>query len=144
MNTGLMSHPGLEMRRLQGEMERLFASLAPVWRAPLAIEYPPLNLTRDEQGVTIEALCPGVDRDTLDVTLISDALTIRGERKLPAGVANDAYHRRERTLGAFTRVVTVGDHFDPDRVQATYTNGLLRVQLTRAPEAAPKKIPIRN
>jgi HSP20 family molecular chaperone IbpA len=38
--------------------------------------------------------------------------------------------------------VGVGEGLDPDRTQATYTQGILRVQLARVPEATPKKIPI--
>ena len=60
------------------------------------------------------------------------------------GVAEERYHRRERPLGAFTRTVSIGERLDPERTQATYTNGILRVQLARAPEATPKKISIQN
>ena len=45
------------MRRLQREMEHLFADLTPAWRWPLTGEYPPMNLTRAETGITLEALC---------------------------------------------------------------------------------------
>ena len=69
-------------------------------------------------------------------------MTIRGERKAEPNVAEERYHRRERPLGAFTRTVGVGEGLDPDRTQATYTQGILRVQLARVPEATPKKIPI--
>jgi HSP20 family molecular chaperone IbpA len=68
-------------------------------------------------------------------------VTIRGERKAEPTVAEERYHRRERPLGAFTRTVAWRG-LDPDRTQATYTHGILRMQLARAPEATPKKIPI--
>jgi HSP20 family protein len=132
------------MRRLQREMEQLFGDVTPAWRWPLTGEYPPINLIRDEQGITLEALCPGVDRATLDTTVVGDAVTIRGERKPEANVTEDRYHRRERALGGFTRTVSVGERLDADRAQATYANGILRVQLGRMPDATPKKIPIQN
>src|SRR5713101_2301528 len=133
-----------DMRRLQRDMERVFGGLSPAWRWPLTGEYPPIDLTRDDKGITLEALCPGADRDSLDMTVLGDAVTIRGERKADPGVAEERYHRRERPLGAFTRTVSVGERLDPDQAQATYTNGILRVRLARAPEAAPKKIAIQN
>jgi HSP20 family protein len=132
-----------EMRRLQREMEHLFGNVTPAWRWPLTGEYPPLNLTRDESGIMLEALCPGVERDRFDVSVLGDAVTIRGERTAPADVPEERYHRRERPLGAFTRTVSVGERLDPDRTEASYRQGILRLKLTRAPEAEPKKIPIK-
>ena len=88
-------------------------------RSPASI--PPINLTRDDKGITLEALCPGVDRASLDISVVGDAVTIRGERKAEPDVAEERYHRRERPLGAFTRTVSVGERLDPDRTQATYT-----------------------
>lgn len=129
---------------MQREMETLFGDLTPAWRWPLTGEYPPINLTRDDRGIVLEALCPGADRASLDTTVVGDAVTIRGERKAEAGVAEDRYHRRERPLGSFTRTVNVGETLDPEGAQATYTNGILRVQLARRAEATPKKIPIQG
>jgi HSP20 family protein len=139
-----MWQPWQEMRRLQHEMEQLFGDLTPAWRWPLTGEYPPINFTRDEQGIALEALCPGVDRTSFDISVVADALTIRGERKAEADVPEARYQRRERPLGAFTRTVSFGEPLDPTRTQATYTNGILQVRLARAPEAQPKKIPIQS
>jgi len=144
MDTRTIWHPWQEMRRLQREMEHVFGNLTPTGRWPLAGDYPPLNITRSDGGLTVEALCPGVERDTLDITVVGNALTIRCERKPPADVPPERFHRRERPVGTFTRTVAVGERFDPDRTQATYTNGILRVALSRAAEAAPKKIPIQS
>jgi HSP20 family protein len=132
------------MRRLQRDMERVFADATPGWRWPLSGEYPPVNITRGEQGITLDALCPGVDRSTLDITVVGDAVTIRGERKTEPGVPEERYHRRERLLGPFTRTIGFGERLDPDRTQASYVNGILTLQLARAPEATPKKIVIQH
>ena len=136
--------PWHEMRRLQREMEHLFADFTPAWRWPLTGEYPPINLTRADKGITLEALCPGADRASLDISVARRVRDDPRRAHAEPGVAEEQYHRRERPLGAFTRTVSVGDRLDPDRTQATYTNGILRVQLARAPEATPKKIPIQN
>ena len=144
MKAQTMWHPWQEMRRLQHEMEHLFGEHAPAGRWPLIGEYPRMNLTRDDTGITLAALCPGVDRSTLDVTVLGEAVTIRGERKAEPDVPEERYHRRERPLGAFSRTVGLGERLDPDKTQATYTNGILTVRLARVPEAAPKKISIQS
>jgi len=136
--------PFQEMRRLQREMERLFGDVTPGWRWPLTGEYPPINLTRRDQAVVLDAQCPGVDRDTLEVTVIGDSVTIRGERKPEADVPDARYHRRERMVGPFARTIQLGERLDADRTQATYANGLLHVTLARSPEATPKKISIQS
>lgn len=133
--------PWGEMRRLQRDLETLF-DRSMGRRAVPADEYPPVNVTRGEGGgLIVDALCPGVDRATFDVTLVGDALTIRGERRAEA-VPDNRYHRRERQVGPFARTVRLGDRFDPDRVVANYRDGVLRITLSRAPEARARRITI--
>lgn len=144
MDTRQTWHPWQEMRRLQHEMEHILTDLTPDLSYPRAGEYPPLNVTRAGDGITVEALCPGADRAILDVTVVGDAVTIHGERKPEPNLPDQRYHRRERPLGSFTRTVSIGERLDPERTAATYTNGILRVQLARIPESAPKKIPIQS
>ena len=143
MNARFMVDPWLEMRRLQREMEHLVTRM-PAWRWPLRGEYPPLNVVRDAKGIVVEAPFPGVDRASLEVTVVGDALTIHGQRQAETGVPEERYYRRERPLGSFTRTLSVGERLDGDRAEATYTNGILRVRLAASPEATPKKIAIQN
>jgi len=75
---------------------------------------------------------------------VGDSLTLRGERKPEPDIPEDRYYRRERPMGPFTRTLSVGEALNPDQTEATYANGILRVQLARAPEATPKKIPVKS
>lgn len=133
-----------ELQRLQRDMESVLTDVMPARPWSLTGEYPPIAITRADQGIDVEALCPGADRATLDVTVVGDAMTIRGERKPPPDVSEERYHRRERPLGPFTRTIAFGEPLDADRTQATYTNGIVRVRLARAPETEPKKIAIQS
>ena len=144
MDMRSLTDPWQEMRRLQGEMEQLFTELTPSWRWPLTGQYPPVNITRSDTGITLEALCPGVARESFDIQVVGDSLTLRGERKPEPDVPEGRYYRRERPMGPFTRTLSVGEALNPDQTQATYANGILRVQLARAPEATPKKIPVKS
>ena len=144
MDMRSLTDPWQEMRRLQGEMEHLFTELTPSWRWPLTGQYPPVNITRSDTGITLEALCPGVARESFDIQVVGDSLTLRGERRPETDVPEDRYYRRERPMGPFTRTLSVGEALNPDQTQATYANGILRVQLARAPEATPKKIPVKS
>lgn len=130
--------PWDEMRRLQQEMLSLLGGVDPALG-----QYPAINVTRG-QKITLEALCPGVQRDDLEVTVMGDSVTLRGERKPEPDVPAERYTLRERPVGAFTRTLSLGDRLDPDQANVTYQHGILRVELSLAPEATPKKIPIQN
>ena len=133
--------PWHEVRRLQRDLEQFFER----GRVASAGDDPPLNITHTPDGlVFVEALCPGANKDTLEVTVIGDTLTIKGERVTQAAGAAARYHRRQRATGSFTRTIRLGERIDAEQVQATYTNGILLVQLSRAPEATPKRVAIRS
>lgn len=144
METQPVFHPWHDVRRLQREMDQLLNDLAPAWRWPLTGDYPPLNIIRTDSGVALEALCPGMDRDTFDITVVGDAVTLRCERQPPADVSAARCHRRERPSGTFTRTIATGERFDPDQTRATYRNGVLRVELGHTAATAPKKIAIQS
>ena len=137
-------NPWQEMRRLQSEMENLLGNVTPTARDAGAGFTPAVNVTRRDESITVEALCPGADRESFDVTVVGDTVTIRGERQPEPGVPDERYHRRERPLGAFTRALSLGERLDPERTEAKYSNGILRLQLARSPEATPRKIQIQS
>jgi HSP20 family protein len=122
------SDPFNEMRRLQDEVNRLFSSaqLAP------SASFPPVNAFANEDGIALSAQLPGVFRDTL---------TLRGKRQ-PETPDRQAYHRRERGHGEFVRNISLPFRVDPDRVEATIQDGLLRISLHRPDEDKPKRIKV--
>jgi len=129
--------PLQEMLRLQESMEQLLGA------GQLSMPFPPVNVTARDEGIMLEALCPGVDRSSLEVSVVGDTVTIHGERRLEK-TSDARYHRRERPMGDFTRSICVEERLDPDRTKATYNHGILTVQLARSPEAAPKRIEIQS
>jgi HSP20 family protein len=139
-----------EMDALRREMDRLFAgaNAAPRQAAFLpgrgARQYPLVNTTQDHDNLYVEALMPGVDPKTLNVTVVSNTLTISGEKpRRPAGVpevAEEAYHRSERAAGKFTRSLGLPVEVDDQRVAARYEHGVLRITLPKAESAKPRRI----
>jgi HSP20 family protein len=126
------------MERLRDEMDRMFGFLRE------SAEFPPVNVARLADRVAVEALLPGADRSTLEVTTVGTTLTIRGERKTEPGVERNAYHRRERDTGRFVRTLKLDDRIGTDKVSATYRDGVLRIELPYAPEAAPRQVVIKS
>lgn len=132
------SDPFSEMRRLQSEMNRLFQSATS--RSDGGFPY--LNVYANQDGITVTAELPGVSDDDLDITVHRDTLTIRGERPQTAGDEVKGFHRRERRTGRFVRTMALPFAVDPEQVQASMQNGVLRLTLNRPESDKPRRIQV--
>lgn len=103
--------------------------------------YPRVNLYEDKNTVWIEALAPGVNPESLDVSVEGNAVIISGT-KTPAcsPEKREAYHRCERAAGKFRRNVSLDVEVDPEQITAHYKNGLLLIELPKHEKAKPKSI----
>jgi HSP20 family protein len=129
-----------EMERLRREMNRLFSD----WPARVqgtAPNYPAMNVWTNEDSAIVSAELPGVDLETIDISVEDEILTIRGERQRDE-LEGVTYHRRERRYGTFVRSFRLPFRVDADNVEATYTSGVLRIVLPRAEEEKPRKISV--
>ena len=91
----------------------------------------------------LEALAPGVDPATLDLSVVGNTLSITGEKRRVAGdVKPEAFHRSERATGKFVRHLQLPVEVDENRVHADYKDGLLIVTLPKAEKAKPKQIAV--
>ena len=131
--------PLTDMRRMQDEMNRLFAGV----RTPAARDFPPVNLWVGENSVAVTAELPGVGSDDIDVTVRDDTFTLQGKVEPKVDEEKVSWQRRERTYGTFSRTVQLPFRVDPDRVQARFNNGVLEIELQRPEADRPKKIQIR-
>jgi HSP20 family protein len=121
------------------QADRLFSDLMrPNLISQRAVSFPSVNVSEDENHIYVRAEVPGVDKDTLDVTLTDRSLAIKGEIAPVRG----KFFRQERPTGPFQRIITVGPKVDPTSIQARMTDGILEVVLPKAEEEKPKKITI--
>jgi HSP20 family protein len=104
--------------------------------------YPRINVAEDKDHIYVEALAPGVDPSTLNVTVQRNVLTIEGAKPAPEGVRSEAYYVSERAAGKFTRSIELPALVDGDKVEASYVDGLITVKLPKAEEAKPKQIQV--
>ena len=132
-----------DMDQLQREMNRLFdaTNKRQVFNSP---SYPAINLWTNEDGQMISAEMPGVRPEDLNIDVTGDALSISGERKPDETVKDARYHRRERGYGSFSRTIQLPFMVDTNKVEASFKNGVLLLNLPRAEADKPKKIVIKN
>ncbi|HPD31373.1 MAG TPA: Hsp20/alpha crystallin family protein [Phycisphaerae bacterium] len=140
------------LARLRSEMDQLFERF---WRDPwstsLADLMPAgvgvglrLNLAESENDVTLTAELPGVDPKDVEISVSDNMLTISGEKKQEKEEKKRNYHYVERSFGSFRRSIQLPSSVDPNKVDATYRNGVLTVTLQKRPDAKPKRIAVKS
>ncbi len=104
--------------------------------------FPPVNVGTTPDQVEVYLFAPGLDPKGLDLAIQQNLLTISGRRSIGAD-ANAEYYRRERFEGDFRRVISLPDDVDPDRVEAGYREGVLRISVKRREAARPRQIEVK-
>ncbi len=107
-------------------------------------EFPPIIVSTNADNVFVRAEIPGIKINELDVQVVNDVLTIKGERKPVAATVKTTYLRRERDYGTFARSIVLPEKVDVEKVAASYKNGVLLVQLPKAAEIKPKQVMIKK
>jgi HSP20 family protein len=104
--------------------------------------WPHVEVSETEKEVKVVAELPGMEQNEVDLSLHDGMLTLKGEKKSESNGA----HYSERWHGKFQRSFQVGPDVDPERVEASFRNGVLTVILAKRPEAQRqvKRIPIGN
>lgn len=134
-----------EMTAVGDEFAALYGRLA---GQPEAATFP-LNVWHDENAVYVEGDLPGVDRNSLEVTVTGgDKLTLKANTPKPAEKPEGeqpkvTWLRKERTSGAFARVLALPTLVDAEKVEASYTDGVLRVTLPKVAAVKPRTVPVK-
>lgn len=90
----------------------------------------------------LRAELPGLSEKDVELTVNSESVTLRAERKVEQP-AKHTVHRRERPSYRVARTFTLGTKIDPERAEATMKNGVLTVRLAKAADAQPRKVQVR-
>jgi HSP20 family protein len=107
-------------------------------------EWAPLvDITESDRGYSIKAELPELKREDIKVSVENGVISISGERRFESEEKNRKYHRVERAHGIFTRSFSLPDDADPAKVNATYHDGLLTVEIEKSPHAKPRQIEVK-
>ena len=118
---------------LQQEIDRLFDDFLPTAAggAAVAAGWPQLDVVDAGAEVKVTAELPGLDQKDIEITLEDGVLVIKGEKK----TESEGPGYRERWQGQFRRSVQLGPDIDPDKIAATFQNGVLALTIAKKPEA---------
>ncbi len=138
--------PFVEMAGLHRMADHLFGEF--FGRTPFrmaateALWSPMVDVYETDDSIRLVADLPGVKQGEIQVSIEGDTLTLKGERKRDAEVREDQYYRVERSYGTFQRNILLPSVVDPNKVKATYRDGVLEILLPKKEEAKPKEIKI--
>lgn len=140
---GSFRSPWQEMRRLQRDMNRIFARMPTSFGGEVAPAYPAMNVWTNEDGAIVTAELPGVNLEDIDISVVENTLTLKGSRQPDELQEGETYHRRERGCGTFARTFQLPFQVEVDKVEGVFEKGVLRVSLPRAEAEKPKKIAVK-
>jgi len=133
------------------DMDRLY-SPGPFWPSNLFGQQlaedlkntwvPPVDVQETEDAYLFTAELPGMSKDDVSITLEDNLLTLSGERSLKEKEEGENFHRVERAHGSFSRSFSLPSQVDSTKVEASFKDGLLTVEIAKAEQAKPRKIEI--
>lgn len=105
----------------------------------MEIEDTPLvNIWEDEHTVFVDAQLPGVKIEHIELYASGNSLTIKGARQQ----AERTWHLQEWNFSEFDRTVELPSAVDVDKIEASFSDGILNIKMSRIANVDPKKIMI--
>ncbi len=138
-----------EVTPLRERINRLFDEWQPATNGghdgkSLRAWAPMVDVEDRKDEIVITAEVPGMKQEDIDIELTGDVLTIKGERKMEKDESKGNFVRLERSYGAFQRSFTLGIPTKPDKISATYHDGVLTVKVPKADEIQPRKVKVQT
>ena len=133
-----------QYRRMEQQLDGLFGrgGIMPGIRSVATGTFPPINVGATQDKVDVYLFTPGLETKDLDVSIQQNLLTVSGGRKTGES-ENAKFYRKERFSGDFRRVISLPEDIDPDRVEASYTDGILHIAVQRKEASKPRQIEIK-
>lgn len=119
----------------------------PFWRRELGFRgMPAVDIAEKEKSFEITAELPGMDEKNIEIKLSNGNLVIKGEKKEETEEKKKDYYLSERHYGAFERIFNLPKGVDADKIEASFSKGVLTISLPKKPEAIKpeKSIPVKT
>lgn len=100
---------------------------------------PAVNIVEGESGFRLEVAAPGLKKEDFKINLENNVLSISAQKEQKNEETTEKYTRKEFSFNSFRRSFTLPNTIDGEKIAATYTDGVLHVELPKKEEA--KKTP---
>lgn len=141
---------------IQDEMDRLFSAFSGFGRKPQrwsefgsrgfepeeGMWSPTVDVSETKDNIVVTAEIPGLKKEDIKLSVQDNILTLSGQKKQETEEKDTNFYRLERNFGSFCRSFTLPTQVQPDKIKASYKDGVLKVSLPKTEEVKPKEIPI--
>lgn len=103
---------------------------------------PPVDIYETGDGIVLKIELPGVNKDEVSVEVKDNVLIIKGERLLDPTIKDENYYRKERSFGRFNRSFALQEPIEPDRIKASFKDGVLSIEVSRPEKEKPKQVTV--
>ncbi len=139
--------PTQELGGLRSEMDKFFAdAFLRGW--PFASRqgegYPPIDIYAEEEKFVLVADLPGYNSDDVEINVTSNQITISGQTKTENEARDANTYWKERYSGSFSRSFELPIPVQSNKVEASFSDGVLKIEMPKADDARPRSIKIKN
>lgn len=128
---------------LEGDwIDRMFDRVMPALFAERGGIFPEFDIAESGEHIIVKADLPGIDVNDLDISVVNNVLTVRGERKGEYEESKEHYHRIERHCGSFSRSFTLPAAVETEGIEAHYHDGVLTLIIPKSEAAKAKRIAV--
>jgi HSP20 family protein len=143
---GLIVWKNRHINRLKRDMDRMFDTMwgefAPALRPRIMERMPFIDLTETKGNLIVRAEIPGVDPKDLEIDIMDNMLTIKGEARQEIIEEGENRHRTERSYGSFSRSLQLPCRVILDDIKATFKNGILKIVMPKCAPETTRRIKI--
>ncbi|HVV03702.1 MAG TPA: Hsp20/alpha crystallin family protein [Puia sp.] len=99
------------------------------------ISVPAANIIDNKDHYEVNLAAPGMKKEDFNIDVEGNVLTISAEKEEKKEEKDERYSRKEFSYTSFSRSFTLPDWVNKDKIDASYENGLLKVNLPKTDEA---------
>jgi HSP20 family protein len=103
---------------------------------------PAVDIYENREELVVVAELPGVKEKDIQLSIVENVLTLKGQRLAAGEVKEESYHRMERWTGSFERYIQLPVPVQADKVRASYRDGVLEIHLPKIEAVKPREIKI--
>lgn len=134
-------------RELDNIFERSWGSgsrFLPTFGGQTTSFYPEAETFTKDGKIVYRLAIPGIDPKDVDLSIVGNQVTVKGERSSPAEVKDEDWYVQEFRYGQFERTFTLPEGVEADKVSASFSNGVLEISVPVAKARLPRKIEIKQ
>jgi HSP20 family protein len=131
--------PGSIRNEIDNLLHEFFGG--PIHTGPLVGEWlPAADVSETEDRVFVKAELPGIEEKDIDLSICENVLAIRGEKKHVKEDKDENHYLGDRYYGSFRRTFQLPADINPDKAEASFDKGVLKISIPKSEVAKTQKI----